>query len=480
MSIRGQLKKLTGETFIYGVSGILSKFISFFLIPFYARKLSQEEYGDIALLNSVYFFISVIACLGLDSAVYRWYFDDKETTGRIRLFNLWFSTQFKISVVLIILASLVSFWFGQKFLASEYRYFLLALVSFNILLNLFYLVITEWLRINLKAAQTVLFSLTMVVLSFLFSAILILYYYLNVLGFFLGQTIALTIITIMAVFKYPALYKFIRIDKKLLGPMLKYGLNIIPATLCATVVLMVTNFIIQSQFSSASLGLYQMGNNLAAVIMLLTSAFATAWSPFSFSIMNDPSSKMIYAKVLEVYFSVICVAAFGIALLAPEALYFIATSKFSGSAVVAGILAYHYFISSLSTIAITGLAIAKKVEIYSRVVIFSGVLTILAELALIRFDKEGLALGMLIGQALIPILLFYFSQKKFYIPYNFYKITIVLVSSLIILYFGSKLSFDNTGLLLTLKFALVLLLFTVVLLTQKKAILSFVKIKLKK
>ncbi len=51
--------------------------------------------------------------------------------------------------------------------------------------------------------------------------------------------------------------------------MLKYGLNILPATLTASTVILVTNFIIQTNISQSDLGLYQMGNNLAMLILLL-------------------------------------------------------------------------------------------------------------------------------------------------------------------------------------------------------------------
>ena len=477
MKLSLQLKKLTGETFIYGISGIISKFISLFLLPFYARKLSPAEYGDIGLLNSIYFFIVIIVCLGLDSAVYRWFFDKDNKIKNVSLFNNWFSLQFKLSSIIVILGVISTYWFSQKFLVSKYSEYLLLIICINVLLNLFYLIITEWLRINLKAKQTVLFSIGLIALSFTFSSTFILYFNLSVFGFFLGQTLAQLIVAVIAIIKYPYLYRFIKVKYTVIKPLLSYGLSIIPATLSATIMLMVTSFLIQSKLSSSSLGLYQMGNNFASIIMLFTSAFAQAWAPFSFSIMNEPNHKTFYAKVLDIYFSVVCLLAFAIALLANEFILIIATEKFAGSARIAGILAYLYFLTSLSVIAITGMAITKKVKQYSQIVIFASIVTIILEYVLIRFDKEGVAFGMLLGQALIPILIFYYSQKKYKIPYNFIKITFILILSGVLLYFSSYIHFDSILKSIAIKISIIIFLLIIILWFEKKAILNLIKLK---
>ena len=42
----GILKKLAGETAIYGLSTILARMINFFFVPIYTRVLTQGSYGS--------------------------------------------------------------------------------------------------------------------------------------------------------------------------------------------------------------------------------------------------------------------------------------------------------------------------------------------------------------------------------------------------------------------------------------------------
>jgi O-antigen/teichoic acid export membrane protein len=41
----GVLKKLAGETVIYGLSSIVGRFLNYLLVPFYTAVFLPEEYG---------------------------------------------------------------------------------------------------------------------------------------------------------------------------------------------------------------------------------------------------------------------------------------------------------------------------------------------------------------------------------------------------------------------------------------------------
>ncbi|HMT10180.1 MAG TPA: hypothetical protein PKA39_00990, partial [Ignavibacteria bacterium] len=68
------LKKLLKESFIYGLSGYISKFIGVFLLPLYTAVLSPSDYGILDLLNSVAVFSSFLIISGTDASVGYYYF----------------------------------------------------------------------------------------------------------------------------------------------------------------------------------------------------------------------------------------------------------------------------------------------------------------------------------------------------------------------------------------------------------------------
>ncbi len=81
--------------------------------------------------------------------------------------------------------------------------------------------------------------------------------------------------------------------------------------------------------------------------------------------MGKENFLRIYVQVLDIYIILLSVIALFIGVFAYEILLILTTEKFVDGAWVAGILAYAYFISSLSVIAITGLSILKNVRMYS-------------------------------------------------------------------------------------------------------------------
>ncbi len=415
------ITKLGKESFVFGLSSIVSKFLSFLLIPFFARKLSVGEYGEIALLNSIFFFLSTIATLGLDSAAFRWYYDESDEPKKVTIFNTWFVCQLVVTLFLVAALLLINPFFAPKFFTSAWRIYFIPLISFNLLCTIIPQITGVWYRVKRLPWMVAGFSFIMVSVSFLFSFVFVILLGWGVLGFFAGQSIGFLVAAFLGLWKAGSLFRLIIPDLTLLKAKIRYGLSILPATLAATTLVMATNFIIQSHISQVDLGLYQMGNNFAMLILLFTAAFSQAWPPFSFSLMGKPEAPALYAEVLNVYVYLLSFFALVLAVFAPEVLLLLTTQKFVGGATVTGILTYMYFINSLSVIAITGLSIVKQVQPYGPVVVACAVITVVLELLLVKFGKEAVSVALLIGQSLPPLILFHLAQKKFPIPYSFTK-----------------------------------------------------------
>ena len=63
--MREQLKKLTSDSAVYGVSNILGRFITFLLVPFYTNVLPAGEYGMVIVVYSYMGFLNVLFTFGL-------------------------------------------------------------------------------------------------------------------------------------------------------------------------------------------------------------------------------------------------------------------------------------------------------------------------------------------------------------------------------------------------------------------------------
>lgn len=73
------IKRLAGQTAIYGVPSILGRILNYLLVPFYTRVFLPEAYGTVNVFYAYAAFLMVMLTYGMETAFFRFY--DKETQG---------------------------------------------------------------------------------------------------------------------------------------------------------------------------------------------------------------------------------------------------------------------------------------------------------------------------------------------------------------------------------------------------------------
>jgi O-antigen/teichoic acid export membrane protein len=69
---KNPLRRLAGETAIYGLSSILARFINFVFVPIYTRVLSTSQYGLATEVLAYIAILQVILTLGLETGCFRY------------------------------------------------------------------------------------------------------------------------------------------------------------------------------------------------------------------------------------------------------------------------------------------------------------------------------------------------------------------------------------------------------------------------
>ena len=67
----GQLKRLAGETAIYGISSILGRMLNYLLVPVYTSYFAPEEYGIVTELYAYTAFLIIVYTYGMETAFFR-------------------------------------------------------------------------------------------------------------------------------------------------------------------------------------------------------------------------------------------------------------------------------------------------------------------------------------------------------------------------------------------------------------------------
>jgi O-antigen/teichoic acid export membrane protein len=228
-------------------------------------------------------------------------------------------------------------------------------------------------------------------------------------------------------------------------------------------------------------GLFSIGASLATGVSLFTGAFQQAWGPFAFSIINEPDAKETYANVFLVFGIICSIIILGMFLFSPELLMLLTTPQYYSAAWVASILSINVVLIGFTYIASIGASIAKNTTFYATGIIVAAVITVLLDILLIPiWNKEGSAIATVLAQLIVPVYLFYKSNKLYPINYNYTQVIAIMLAAVSV---GASIRFIDQwrfGLItiIVLKLFIILLFTAVILYFTKSRFILLLKKKL--
>jgi|KBSSwiStaDraftv2_1062776.scaffolds.fasta_scaffold10514_4 O-antigen/teichoic acid export membrane protein len=423
------IKQLAGESIVYGLSGIINKFISVFLVPLYTRILLPSDYGVLNLVNTTFYFVAIFVVFALDNSAARWFYDSDNTEERKKPIATWFWVQLIISVFICLLFIGLSTPLSKLILGKNLP-LLLIIPSVTIVSSVLPTIVWNWLRLRRKVWLTVTLSTSSAILTIGLNVLFTIVLKQGIKGILLATLISNSIYSVAAsllMWRWLS-PKFFSVE--VLKGMLRFALPLLPTALAFWILNSSASFFIKYYHSNEEVGLFSIASSIASSVAMLVGAFQMAWGPFAFSIMNKPEAKSVYSAVLTLYSIVALTAALAVALFAKEILFLLTTPKYYPAYLVSGILAFNATIYGYAYIGGIGSSVVKKTSPIAFAIMIGSIVCIVLYFILIPIiGKEGAALSTLTGYLIIPIYVFYRSQQLWHIPYKFMPTVILLCSA---------------------------------------------------
>jgi len=313
------IKKLAKDTAIYGVSSILGKFLNWLLMPFYTffLKGGPSDYGVVTNLYAWTSILLVILTYGMETGFFRFVNKDKENERNVygnTLLSVGFTsiifvllcfgfknpvasfldyaktpeyiTMMGISVALDAFASIPFAYL--RYINKPIRFAVLKMlyVVFNIVLNVFFLVVCPWLMNH--APETINWF----------------YNPQYGVGYVLVSNVLATLIQTLFLLPYIFIGRF-KFDFQILKPILKYSF---PLLILGIAGIMNQNldkilfpFLRTGGLGKTELGIYGASSKIAMVMMMFTQAFRYAYEPFIFAQQKDKNSLKTYADAMKFF-----------------------------------------------------------------------------------------------------------------------------------------------------------------------------------
>lgn len=492
------LKKLAGETAIYGISSIVGRFISYLLVPLYTQFFSPAEYGIVTELYAYVAFFIIIYTYGMETAFFR--FASNNAEGEKKIFNnaftLILTTSLVFSSLLAAFATPLVEW--MEYPGKEYYIYMFAAIlaldaimaipfarlrlqnkalqfasakliniGINVGLNVFFIVFCQ------KVAEGAIFpSLWPYVATFYDPAQAVSYIFVSnliasaALIFILWKPLAEVRLSLdfkalkpMLIYAYPLMFMGLAgvTNEMLSRPMLKYYLP---------------EGFYTGLTNQEVLGIFGACYKLSIFMTLGIQAFRFASEPFFFASSKDKNSPELFAKVMHWFVIAGCFTLFAISInLDIISLVFLQSEAYwKALNIVPILLLANLFLGIYYNLSIW-FKLSDKTYFGSWISIFGAVITIVLNIALIPImGYEGSALVTLICYFTMSAICFYLGQKHYPIPYNLWRNLGYILGTVLLTYLVMSIHIEDMALSISFHFMAILAFLGLVFLLEKNHI----------
>lgn len=473
----GKIKRLAGETVLYGLGSILPRFLNFLLVRLHTDVFPPEEYGVITKLFAYVAVINIIFMFGMETAYFR--YASKPGADERRIFNLAqtvvVSISLVLSIVLIVFADpfatvlgipgkgnlvvwLVAIMFTDAIVAIPFARLRLEkkpalfaigkLVSIGILvgLNVYFL----------KVAYNPSVGIAYVVIAnFMANAFYLLFFSKALLSW------------------RPA------IDREISPAVLRYAYPVMLTGLAG-----MTNEMFSRQFldwwlpvdfypgqtADYALGIFGACYKYAMLMGLAVQAFRYAAEPFFFSNAANKESPALFANVNLYFILVCCVLLLGVSINLDLLKYFLGSEEYwEGLYIVPILLLGYLFLGVYYNLSIW-FKLTDKTYYGTILAIGGAVITIAGNYLLIpKAGYLGSSWVTLICYFSMTAACYLLGQRFYPIPYNVKRSIGYIVATAAIIYLVGLVSIDNQWLATIFHFSVILIfIFTLYLLEKER------------
>lgn len=323
-----RLKKLMGQTAIYGVTNIASRFVNLLLTPLLTGVLDRDSFGIQSALYVYIAFLLTLLTWGMETSVFRFsvqYPDNPKVFPTAFSFTAFISSMFLLVAVLFSepLAGLLKYPGRGDFVI----YF-----SFIIVLDALSSVPLAKLRQMNRPLWFSAANLTSIVTNFLLVAFFLVYcrnrymqlgpdagWLVNTVydhdigvGYVFIANIVASAVKFLVVL--PVIIKRgLGYDAPLLREMLVYASPLAIAGVCYIINERADHVILKymspADEADGIVGIYSAVYKMAILMNIFIQAFRFAAEPFFFSLEKDSDARQVYARILN-YFTVFCLVIF--------------------------------------------------------------------------------------------------------------------------------------------------------------------------
>lgn len=456
------LKYTIKNSLIFGLGNAMAKLVGFLLIPLYTndKYFTTGEFGLMGLLEVSVTILVGLMGMSLYSGLARWYWDDdyKDKKKSLVFTNL-------ILTLCVSLFIGLGLWFNVgglsglllksegdigQVLVTQLPYIIKLLIAYSFFASIVEIPQTV-LRLNGKAVRYT----SMVIARLLTTLMLTVYFVValgrGVAGIYEAQLIG---VCVQFVLLLPVLLKNISFSvyRNIIGQFIRYSYPLVFPIIVGGLLSVFDRYALNYMKGLEDVAFYSLGFKIGNTIkVFIVMSIQLAITPIMMKKINSPDNGRFYSKGLTYFTYILMISVLSLNILSKEIIGIVTANKdYLISAYVVPFVSFGIIFGMMRDYCFIGLQITKRTKIMSLSIVIVTITNLVLNILFIPYmGIYGAAIATLIAQILSFLIIFFFAQKYYYIPYEVFKVFKIFVVGLLIFFLSFWLSvFDISWILL--------------------------------
>lgn len=433
------VRRFFGTTLVYFVGNVLSKLVSFFLLPLYTNRIPPDQYGSYDLVLSFLNLIAPIAFFQIWDGMFRRSFDFQEDEDKYDVISNAYVVSIAGGVIYFFLFGIVQLIYGFDHFgwAAIYGFFFSLHYLYNYICRVF-----------LKNKLLVGTGLINTIITAGLNIILIVVFDFGVESLYISPALGTLIQIILIEWNIKSIKHFRAkaVNKTEITWMLKFSIPLCVASLSYWLLSGFTKVIITSMLGNYENGLYAVANKFGTIIALLVTIVQYAWNEMAYLMAGDKNRTQSYNICIDIMLKCVVSGGATLCILVKGIFPYLIDVQYSeGIWIVPATIIGVMFNSMAGFIGTLFMAENNTKEIMKSTLISAGVNIVLCIVLTKLFGLHGATIAL--GMAFLHLLIIRLIQavRKFNLNINMRKylpIILVLILSIVEYYLIDNLAVD--------------------------------------
>ena len=445
------LRKLAGQTAVYGISSIVGRLLNYFLVPFYTRIFTREQFGVVTEMYAYVAFLVVILTYGMETAFFRY---SSKTGKPLNVYSTILISLVSTSALFIFMCAMFSVPLGNLLGYPNHTEYVL---WFAIIVGLDAIsaIPLAYLRHQNKAKRFLVVNLSNVLVNIGLNMFFLVYckehfeihgeqsnwlvqlcYNPDIgVGYIFISNLVASIVKILLLFPQIFVAR-LKYEWSLMKSMLRYALPLMILGLAGivneTIDRVLLKFLIDlpKDEALAQLGVYGACYKVAIIMSLGIQAFRYAAEPFFFAQEKDKNAAQTYASVMRYFVILMALLFLAIVLFLDVVMLFIGPEFREGEKVVPILLVAYMFYGVVFNLSFW-FKLSERTTWGASISIFGAVITIGLNVWLIPIiGYMGSAWATLASYGAMMIVSYFLGNHYYPIPYDLKRIFFYFAAAL--------------------------------------------------